>query len=437
MSATRAPGEALRPLGIALLGFGTVGTGVARALTSKQEALTRRIGRPMVIRHILVRNTDRARAFDAPAPLVTDPSVILNDPDVDVVVEVIGGEEPALSLIMEAIARGKHVVTANKEVMAKHGPAILQRAATAGVTVAYEASVGGGIPLIGPFQLDLAANEIRGLVGIVNGTTNYILTRMAQSGASFEDALREAQELGYAEPDPTNDVEGWDAAYKLAILASLAFGAPVNPEQIYREGITAVSARDFQYAAELGYTIKLLAIARLVEGGIEARVHPTLVARASMLGSVDGVFNAVQVEGDLIGTALFYGRGAGPEPTASAVVADIIALGTSAGRGSAQVTSTGRQVRPISLLESRYFLRMVTLDRPGVLGPVTTVFGDRGISLASLVQKESFVLSEDTPVAEIVVTTHRASESAMQSTLAVLREMSVIRSLGSLIRVLD
>ncbi len=340
-------------------------------------------------------------------------------------------------LVLQAIARGKSVVTANKEVMAKHGPAIVEAAARQGVTVAYEASVGGGIPLIGPFQLDLTANDIRSVVGIVNGTTNYILTRMAQGGSTFAEALAEAQALGYAEPDPTNDVEGWDAAYKLAILASLAFGAPVGPDQVYREGISHVSPRDFEYAAELGYTIKLLAIARLEDESIEARVHPTLVHRGSMLASVDGAFNAVQVEGDLIGTALFYGRGAGAEPTASAIVADLIAVGSTAGRGTAQVAVSGRTVRAMSRLETRYFLRLLTIDRPGVMAAIATVLGDRGISLASVVQKESVVLGDDIPGAEIVLTTHLASEGAVQEAVATLRQMPAIKSVGRPLRVLD
>ena len=320
--------------------------------------------------------------------------------------------------------------------MAKHGPAILSAAAARGVSVAYEASVGGGIPLIGPFQLDLAANEITSVVGIVNGTTNYILTRMTESGASFADSLREAQELGYAEPDPTNDVEAFDAAYKLAILASLAFAAPVGPEQIWREGITHVSQRDILYAAELGYRVKLLAIARLVEGQVEARVHPALVHQGSMLASVDGSFNAVQIQGDLIGTALFYGRGAGSEPTSSAVVADLIAVGTSVGRSS-QAVRRSVTVRPMVLLQTRYFLRLLTIDRPGVMAAIATVLGDRGISLASVVQKESVVLGDDVPGAEIVLTTHTASEAAVQEAIAILREMPVVRSVGSLLRVYE
>jgi len=424
-----------RPLGVGLLGLGTVGTGVARVLLGKRDALERRIGRPVQITSVLVRDPSKPRGVSLEVPLVTDARAILDDPAVDIVVEVIGGEEPARTLILEAIERGKHVVTANKEVMAKHGPAILAAAAARSVSVAYEASVGGGIPLIGPFQLDLAANEITSVVGIVNGTTNYILTRMTESGASFADALREAQELGYAEPDPTNDVEAWDAAYKLAILASLAFGAPVMPEQVWREGITQVSQRDILYAAELGYRIKLLAIARLVNGQVETRVHPSLVHQGSMLASVDGSFNAVQVEGDLIGSALFYGRGAGSEPTASAVVADLIALGTSAARGSRQAARHAVELRAMSQLQSRYFLRLLTLDRPGVMAAIATVLGDRGISLASVVQKESVVLGDDVPGAEIVLTTHIASEAAVQDAIATLRHMPVVKTVGSLLRV--
>ena len=426
-----------RPLGIGLLGLGTVGSGVARVLISKSAALERRIGRPVAICKVLVRDPTKPRSVTLEVPLVTDAAEVIDDPAIEVVVEVIGGEEPARTLILQAIERGKHVVTANKEVMAKHGPTILAAAAAKGVTVAYEASVGGGIPLIGPFQLDLAANDITSVVGIVNGTTNYILTRMTESGASFADALKEAQDLGYAEPDPTNDVEGWDAAYKLAILASLAFGAPVGPEQIFREGITRVSQRDILYAGELGYRIKLLAIARLVGGQVEARVHPALVHRGSMLASVDGSFNAVQVDGDLIGSALFYGRGAGSEPTASAVIADLIALGTSAGRGSVRGVGQAPALRPMSHLQTRYFLRLLTLDRPGVMAAIATVLGDRGISLASVVQKESVVLGDDVPGAEIVLTTHEASEAAVQEAIAILRHMPVVKSVGSVLRVYE
>jgi homoserine dehydrogenase len=405
-------------------------------LQTKRETLERRMGRPVVIRKALVRDTARARPMPEPVPLVLDGQDVIADPDIDVVVEVLGNEEPARSLILAAIEAGKHVVTANKEVMAKHGPTILAAAAARGVTVAYEASVGGGIPLIGPFQLDLAANDITSVVGIVNGTTNYILTRMTESRAEFADALKEAQDLGYAEPDPTNDVEAWDAAYKLAILASLAFGAPVMPEQVYREGITQVSQRDILYAAEMGYRVKLLAIARLVDGQVETRVHPSLVHETAMLAGVNGSFNAVQVEGDLIGSALFYGRGAGSEPTASAVIADLIAL-SSVGRGVPRSAVQAAVLRPMRLLRTRYFLRLLTLDRPGVMAAIATVLGDRGISLASVVQKESVVLGEDVPGAEIVLTTHQASEAAVQDAVETLRDMPVVKTVGTLLRVYE
>jgi homoserine dehydrogenase len=426
-----------RALGVGLLGLGTVGTGVARVLLTKSAALERRIGRPVRVHSVLVRDPDKRREVNLGVPLLTDPRMVIDDPEVDIVIEVIGGEEPARTLILRAIEQNKHVVTANKEVMAKHGPAILAAAAAKGVTVAYEASVGGGIPLIGPFQLDLAANDITSVVGIVNGTTNYILTRMTESGASFSDALKEAQELGYAEPDPTNDVEAWDAAYKLAILASLAFGAPIMPEQVWREGITHVSQRDILYAGEMGYRIKLLAIARLVEDQVEARVHPALVHEDAMLASVNGSFNAVQIEGDLIGTALFYGRGAGSEPTSSAVIADLIALGTSVVRGftPGHTTGSARSLRPMRLLHARYFLRLLTIDRPGVMAAIATVLGDRGISLASVVQKESVVLGDDVPGAEIVLTTHAASEAAIQEAIKLLTGMPVVKTVGSLLRV--
>jgi homoserine dehydrogenase len=426
----------MREVGIGIAGFGVVGGGVLSILRKHAGDIEARLGARIVVRRVVVRDAEKPRTVDVDRAIVsTRLEDVVQDPQVAVVVELIGGVDQAFDLVRGALERGKHVVTANKEVMAKHGPVILAAAAARGVSVAYEASVGGGIPLIGPFQLDLAANDITSVVGIVNGTTNYILTRMTESGASFADALREAQELGYAEPDPTNDVEAWDAAYKLAILASLAFGAPVMPEQIWREGITHVSQRDILYAGELGYRIKLLAIARLVDGQVEARVHPSLVHQGAMLASVDHSFNAVQVEGDLIGSALFYGRGAGSEPTSSAVVADLIALGTSAGRGSRQAARQVPALRPMSALQSRYFLRLLTIDRPGVMAAIATVLGDRGISLASVVQKESVVLGGDVPGAEIVLTTHVASEAAVQDAIATLAHMPVVKTVGSLLRV--
>jgi homoserine dehydrogenase len=310
--------------------------------------------------------------------------------------------------------------------------------------VAYEASVGGGIPVIGPFKLDLLANDISQVTAIINGTTNYIITRMSQSGLDFATALREAQEAGYAEPDPRNDVEGIDAAYKLAILATLAFHARVRPGDVYHEGITALAPSDFRYARELGYTIKLLAIGKRAESGLELRVQPTMISTSSLLASVDGVFNAVQVDGDLVGRVLFYGRGAGAGPTSSAVVADVIVLaqrlpGGAAVRVPAPVYDEPR-IRPLDEVHSRYYVRLVAADRPGVIASIAQVFGEHDISLSSVIQKE------DVPVedghgecgqrhAEIVFMTHEAQEAAMQHARAEIARLPAVARIGSVIRV--
>src|SRR3954447_12007521 len=355
-------------LGVGLLGLGVVGGGVARTLRDKAETIARRVGRRVVLRGVLVRDPSRPRDVEG-LQVTTDPAEILDDPDVKIVVEVMGGEEPAHAYIRRAIANGKHVVTANKEVMAKHGPSIVAAAAANGLDVAYEASVGGGIPVIGPFKLDLLANDISRVTAIINGTTNYIITKMSTVGLDFATALRGAQDAGYAEADPRNDIEGIDAAYKLAILSTLAFHARVHPDQVYREGITKLEPSDFRYARELGYTIKLLAIGKLADGGLEARVHPTMVPAGSMLASVDDVFNAVQVEGDLVGRILFYGRGAGSGPTASAVVADIIDLAQRIAGGVVRpaVSVYDESIKPRGMADvwSRYYLRLVAADRPG------------------------------------------------------------------------
>jgi homoserine dehydrogenase len=297
---------------VGMLGLGVVGAGVARALDEKADSIARRAGRPVRLVRVLVRETGRERSYLPAASLTMDAGEILDDPSIQVVIEVLGGEQPACDYLLRAIRGGKHVVTANKEVMAKHGPTILAAAAEHSVDVGFEASVGGGIPLIGPFRLDLLANEIQHVAAILNGTTNYMLTAMAAGTQTYAEALADAQRLGYAEPDPRNDVEGIDAAYKVAILGSLAFHTRVSPADVYREGITRLAPSDFRYARELGYAIKLLAIGRLVGDEVELRVHPAFVPRGSMLAAVDGVHNAVQVDGDLVGRVLFYGRGAGP-----------------------------------------------------------------------------------------------------------------------------
>ncbi|MBX5492781.1 MAG: homoserine dehydrogenase [Chloroflexi bacterium] len=426
---------------VGLLGLGTVGSGVAQALQTKAASIARRVGRPVVLRRALVRDLARERVV--PRTLLTgDPAEILEDPTIDIVVELLGGEEPAYQYMLAALDHGKLVVTANKEVMAKHGPEVLARAAARGLDVAFEASVGGGIPVIGPFRLDLLANDIQEVTAIINGTTNYILTQMARGGVGYSEALRDAQALGYAEPDPRNDVEGIDAAYKLTILATLAFHARVRPEDVYVEGITRLAAADFRYAHELGYAIKLLAIARQTTRGIELRVHPAFLASTDMLASVDGVYNAVSVEGDLVGRILFYGRGAGAGPTASAVVADVIDLAQrlQAGGGRAPVLpalDTARRLLPISEVWTRYYLRLVVVDRPGVIAQITKVLGDHEISLASVIQKETVEVAGAGEVAhaEIVLMTHRARESAVQQAVREIAALPVVAQVGSVIRV--
>lgn len=435
----------MEPIGVGLLGLGVVGTGVARTLVEKRESIARRVGRPIELRRVLVRDPRRERAV-AGLPLTTDPEDVFGDPEIKIVAEVMGGEEPAHAYIKRAISAGKHVVTANKEVMAKHGPELVAAAAAAGVDIAYEASVGGGIPVIGPFKLDLLANDINQVTAIINGTTNYIISRMSQAGLDFASALREAQEAGYAEADPRNDVEGIDAAYKLAILATLAFHARVHPDDVHCEGITSLAPSDFRYARELGYTIKLLAIGKDTEHGLELRVHPTFLPSSSLLANVDGVFNAVQVDGDLVGRILLYGRGAGAGPTASAVVADLIDLaqrlpGDLAGRARA-IAYERRPIRPLRDIHCRYYLRLVAADRPGVIAAIANVFGNRQISLASIIQKEDVPAAGSEAdgggrYAEIVFMTHEAHEAAMQQARQEIAELPQVASIGSVIRVED
>jgi homoserine dehydrogenase len=319
--------------------------------------------------------------------------------------------------------------------MAKHGPALLALAREHGVDLLYEASVGGGIPIIAPLKRDLLANRVLSLSAIINGTTNYILTSMSREGADFADALRRAQELGYAEPDPANDIEGEDARYKLAILASLAFHTSVHPDDIYREGITKLTAKDFRYAAELGYTIKLLALAKSSEAGIQAGVYPAFISADAPLAKVDGVLNAVQVEGDLTGKVLFQGRGAGSLPTTSAIIADVLDAAQSiiGGRREAHVADSAvDKIVPMSELQTRFYIRVTVADQPGVLAQIAFRLGEAKISIASVIQKETH---EDAGTAELVIMTHEAREESMQQALQAVRALPMIREIGSFLRV--
>lgn len=431
--------EAPRVVGVGLMGLGVVGGGVARALLHPSRGGALKAGLPIILKKVLVRDLTKRRAIQVPEGLVTaDPQDILCSPEVDVVVEVIGGECPALGYIQEALSRGKHVVTANKEVMAKHGPELIALAAANKVNLLFEASVGGGIPIIGPLMKDLLANDIRSIRAIINGTTNYVLTRMAKDGMDFEDALGEAQERGYAEADPSNDVEGTDAAYKLAVLATLAFHTRVHADDVYREGISRLRAQDFRYAHELGYAIKLLAIAKLDGDSVQVRVHPALVPEDHMLAKVDEVFNAVEVEGDLMGRVLFHGMGAGWEPTTSAVVGDVLEIARKLGSGVQPVPAPDVRnvlgIAPMVRLTARYYLRLNVADRPGVLAQIATILGDHDISIASVIQKDTDPVAQK---AEIVVTTHPAREDAMQASLERMERLEVVREISNLVRMED
>jgi len=426
-------------IGIGLLGLGVVGGGVAKALVERAEAIATNVGCPLRLRKVLEKDLAKTRASKMePDLFTTDPAEVIGNPEIDIIIEALGGERPALDFIIEAMGKGKHVVTSNKEVMSKHFPEFLSLATEKGVDILYEASVGGGIPLVAPFKQDLSANEISAIHAIINGTTNYILTRMASEGLDFSVALKQAQELGYAEADPTNDIEGIDAAYKLTILATLAFHAEIHPDDVYREGISRLSSRDFRYARELGYEIKLLAIAKEKDGSIEVRVHPVFLPQDLLLAKVDGVYNAVQVEGDLVGRLLFYGQGAGALPTSSAVVADVINL---AQRINLGVSITPRlrldptkRTKPMSEIETRYYLRMSTVDRPGVLAQISKILGDNLISISSVIQKESDVSAD---VAEIVLMTYPAKESAMQKAMGEIEGLDVVREISNFVRVED
>ena len=423
-------------IGIGLLGLGVVGSGVARILQEKAEVYARQIGIPLELRRVLVRDVNKPRDCDIdPAILTTDATQILGDPDVQLVIEVMGGDEPAYAYLRAALEAGKFVVTGNKEVMAKHGGELLRLARAHNVDLLYEASVGGGIPIIAPLKRDLLANEILSVTAIINGTTNYILTSMSKGGGSFADALADAQRLGYAEPDPTNDVEAIDAAYKLSILASLSFHADVHPDSVYREGITKLGARDFAYAQELGYVIKLLAIARRNGEFVELRVHPTLVPAGELLANVDGGLNAVEIEGDLMSRVLFQGPGAGSLPTTSAVVADVLDAAVSISNNVYWPHSfrreSGVKPMPIEQVESRYYLRIGVADEPGVLARVAGCLADHQISIASVIQKEL----DGEKSTEIVIMTHSALESNMRRALEEIGALAGVAGVEQMLRV--
>ncbi len=428
---------------VGLIGFGNIGAGVVRLLRENADVIRSKVGTGIVLKRIadLDITSDRGVVVDS-GLLTTNVDDIFNDPEISVVIELIGGYEPAKTFVLKAIEKGKHIVTANKALLALHGTDIYAAAVRKGVEVQFEASVGGGIPVLTAIKGNLAANNFNSVFGIMNGTCNYILTRMTQEGAAFSDVLKVAQELGYAEPDPTFDVEGVDTAHKLAVLISLCFGTNIDFNDIHTEGITNISGMDVKYAAEFGYRIKLLAIGKLVEGKIEARVHPTMIPLDSPLADINGVFNAIRLTGDFVGPVMFSGRGAGQNPTASAIVGDLIGLSRSI------IAGAGRRMSPLGFLDeaivtipvkpmadivSKYMLRFSALDRPGVLGGIAGALGSHGISIESMVQT-SHDVADSTPVA-IVIMTHEAREGSIQEALSEIDQLDIICEKTSFIRI--
>ena len=418
---------------VGVLGCSTVGAALVRMLLERGDVIAQRTGLRFEVARVAVRSLAKERDVVLPEGLLTlDSEAVVNDPEVDVVVELIGGIEPARSLILSALKAGKPVVTGNKELLANVGAELLEAAAAAGVDLLYEASVGGGIPLVRPLRESLAGEQITRITGIVNGTTNYILTRMTEDGATYQAALAEAQGLGYAELDPTADVQGFDAASKAAILASIAFGATVVAGDVYREGISEITEDDIAFADRLGYVVKLLAVAELDGGDVAVRVHPAMVPKTHPLASVRDAFNAVFVEGEAVGELMLYGRGAGGPPSASAVLGDLIQAAHNLRAGaSGRAPSTARaRIRPIDEMHSQYYVSIEVADQPGVLAQVAGVFGAHGVSIRSM---EQHGLGDE---ARLVFITHTAVERDMQATLHDLRELESVDRIGTMLRVI-
>ena len=419
---------------IGLLGFGTVGTGVVRILQDNAKLIKQKTGTDTNIKKILVRDLKKPRKIGVDAQLTTEAADILNDPEISIVVELMGGEEPARSLMLQALNQGKHVVTANKDVIAKYGRELFAAAEKHEVNLLFEASVGGGIPIIRPLKRCLAANRIHEVMGIVNGTTNYMLDKMTTEGADFASVLVEAQAKGYAEADPTADVGGWDAARKIAILSSIAFGTRVSLDDVSVEGITKIEPEDIDYGKELGYVIKLLAIAQENEKGVNARVHPAFIPNNHPLAAVRDVFNAIFVRGDAIGEAMFYGRGAGEMPTASAVCADIMEAARDVCHDSpCRILCTcfeEKRISPIAETESPYYIRLLAEDRPGVMAAIAGAFGDQAVSLNSVIQKRRVGNR-----AEIVLITYKVNDADLQLAVQALSNLPVVNKVSTVIRV--
>ncbi len=429
------PASSDRVLRVGILGFGTVGSGAYRMLKDNRDAIAKKSGIEMRVMRIGIKDPLKER--DLPTELfTTDLESIVDDPNIDVILELVGGVDPAGRLVERALLNGKHVVTANKELMAKEGGRLVHLAKSRGLDLHYEAAVGGGIPIVQPLKHQLAGNDVLKMMGILNGTTNYILTKMAREGADFADVLAEAQAKGYAETDPTNDVDGFDTCYKTAILASIAFGRQVPVSGVYREGIRSVTKEDFKYADVLGYVIKLLGIVQPVSGDrLLVRVHPTLIPKSHQLANVNEVYNALWIHGDFVGDLMFSGRGAGSDPTASAVVGDLIDVGrnvVAGGQGSAIPWDGAIDMEPIESLTSEYYLRLIVKDKPKVLGQLAMIFGEFDVSLAAM---EMRVVDAAAELGEIVFLTHCCNEGNFRKALAQIGRSEIVEQVCNWIRV--
>ena len=423
----------MKPINVGLLGIGTVGSGTFTVLARNQEEIARRAGCAITMKMVADKELDKARRLVGKHAIVTaDAYAVVNHPDIDIVVELIGGTAAAKDLILKAIANGKHIVTANKALLAQHGNEIFAAAQKKDVMVAFEAAVGGGIPIIKSLREGLTANRIEWIAGIINGTSNFILSEMREKGASFTQALKEAQRLGYAEADPTFDVEGIDTAHKLTIMAAIGFGIPMQFKAAYTEGISKLTQEDIRYAEELGYRIKLLGVTKRKSGGIELRVHPTLVPERRLLANVEGVMNAILVKGDAVGQTMYYGAGAGAEPTASAVVADLVDVARMLTADPehrvphlafqpGQLADT--PILPMGEVETRYYLRMKVQDRPGVLADITRILADLKISIEAMVQKEPHEGEEQV---DIIMLTHLTVEKYVNAAIARIEKLPVV-----------
>jgi homoserine dehydrogenase len=425
-------------ISIGIIGLGTVGTGTVRIILDNKDVLKERLGFEINLRRVADIDIKRDRGINVPKEiLTTDVDALLNDPNIDIVVELIGGIRPAKDFILEAVKNGKHIVTANKALLATEGNEIFNAAREAGVEIGFEASVAGGIPIIKIIREGLVANRIKAVYGIINGTSNYILTKMTEENVEFQDALREAQRLGYAEADPTLDIEGIDSAHKLTILASLSYGISISYKDIYTEGISGISAQDIGFASDLGYKVKLLAIAKEINNEIELRVHPTMLPNDYLISKVDGPFNAIYVKGDAIGSTLYYGRGAGDMPTGSAVVSDIVDIARNIKKNATGrlpiITGVSRdiRIRKMDDVASMYYFRFSALDKPGVLSKISGILGNYNISIASVIQKGRRI-GEAVPV---VVLTHEAKEKDVRLAIREIDQLSVVMDKTVFIRV--